>query len=182
MCSYGGAWLRKTSQHAKQLHTRAKSFEFCILPRLISASFPREVPVFCWVFFSSFLHSPLPSCYVFDPFIYRGQESFMGSWIPSAILWWISIRRINSVFCLWNQSRLHTNTQTSTGAIYHPRKFHHVVCLPCKEKGKEWKPEMRPIFHEELLHRCSVVFFSNREHQFYFCFFHEKNVASRKRD
>lgn len=39
--------------------------------------------------------------------------------------------------CLQNQPTLHTNTQTSTRAIYHPQKFHHVVCLLLKEKGKE---------------------------------------------
>lgn len=81
------------------------------------------------------------------------------------------------LLCLWNQRTLQTNTQTSTRAIYHPKKFHHVVCLLWK--GKDWKSEIRPKFQEEFLH-CSVFLQALPPVVPLFSFFHEKNVTSRK--
>lgn len=124
-----------------------------------------------------FLCSPLPShyfiFYFFEPFIYRGQESFMGRWIPSDIMWWISIRRINSGF-VWG-----INPHCTLIHRHQPGQYiirgNFIMLFVCfkKEKGKEWKSELGPRFHEGLLRCCSVVFFYKHYLQSYLFFLWE---------
>lgn len=137
--------------------------------------------VFFFFFLSSFLHSPLPSCYVFDPFIYRGQESFMGRWIPSAILWWISIRRINSVFVCGIHPDYTPIHRHQPGQYIIRRNFIMVFVCLAKKKARSGSQKSDPY---SMRNCCSVVFFYNHDHQFYLCFFffHEKSVTSRKCD
>lgn len=65
----------------------------------------------------------------------------MGRWIPSDIMWWISIRRINSVFVCGILPRHKLILRHQTRAVYHPLKFHHVVCLLLKTKKKKKKSQ-----------------------------------------
>lgn len=86
----------------------------------------------------SFLFPPLLRSPLFSLLLFiEGERALRSRWIPSDITWRISIRRINSGFvCGINP------TPASTGAIYHPQKFHHVVCLPGKGK-KTQRREMK---------------------------------------
>lgn len=140
----GGAWLRKRPCTPSGF-TRGPS-------RLGIASSQVHR---CLIFQRDF---PLPSCYFFFyPFIYRGQESFTARRIPTDIMWWISIRRINSGFVC--RIYPHKYTDLKQGNISSTEISSCCLFALKKEKGTEWKSEIRPIFHKELWHHCSVVFF-----------------------
>lgn len=108
----------------------------------------------------------------------------MGRWIPFRY-YVVDFNKENQFWlCLQNQPTLHTLIHRHQAGQYIIRRKKISSCclfaLKRKKKARNWKSEIRPIFHEELLHRCSVVFFYKRCLQFYLSFFHEKNVTSRK--
>lgn len=126
------------------------------------------------LFSFSFLHSPPLPCYVFDSFIYRGQESLMGRWIPSDIMWWISIRRINSGFvCRINPHHTLIHRHQPGQYIIH-RNF--IMLFVCFEK-KEAKKRIQKSGAYSTRNCCSVVFFYKHNLQLYL-FFSWKNGTS----
>ena len=169
----------QTSQQAGWLHTRAKSFKFRILPGWsVPPPPPPPPPERLRIFPSSSLLSPLSSLHFhlvicFHSLIYREQESFVGRWIPSDIILWISIRRINSGSVCGIRPHYKLIHQHQPGQYIIHRNFITFVCSG-KEKVKEWKSEIRPIFHEELSRRCSEVFFY--KHYLQWRMLHPENV------
>ena len=173
MCSYGSPWLRKHpsrpggfTRGPNHLSSASSQVDQCLLLLLLlqrgSGFFPLPL---------SSLHFHLVIC--FHSLIYREQESFVGRWIPSDIILWISIRRINSGSVCGIRPHYKLIHQHQPGQYIIHRNFITFVCSG-KEKVKEWKSEIRPIFHEELSRRCSEVFFY--KHYLQWRMLHPENV------
>lgn len=130
MCSYGGAWLRKCPSTPSGF-ARGPN-------RLRSSQVHRHL------LFQTGSCFPLPSpLSFFDPFIYRGQEKLMGRWIPSDIMWWISIRRINSGFVCGINPHYTLIHRLQPGQYIIRRNFIMFVCFE-KEKARTGSQKSGP--------------------------------------